>query len=171
MGNLPYGEPQAQEGILMEICWLLVWMRFEKHMKTSILLIILLLFNSLKGFSQGSIEVTVQNIREAKGTIRVGLFNNDENFLKNAIDGKIVKAGGAEVTVVFENLKPGDYAVSVIHDKNDNGKLDKNFIGIPKEGFAFGNNAMNTFGPPDFKDAKVKVSGERIKQVIEMKYM
>lgn len=140
-------------------------------MKTNTLLIILLLFNSLKGLSQGSIEVTVQNIREAKGTIRVGLFNKDEDFLVKAIDGKIVKASGAEVTIVFENLQPGDYAVSIIHDKNENGRLDKNFIGIPKEGFAFGNNAMNTFGPPDFKDAKVKVDGNRVKQVIKMKYM
>lgn len=140
-------------------------------MKTNILLIILILFSSFKALSQGSIEVTVRNIRETKGTVRVGLFNNDADFLKNAVDGKIVKANGAEVTVVFENLKPGDYAVSVIHDKNENGKLDKNFIGIPKEGFAFGNNAMNTFGPPDFKDAKVKVDGNRVKQVISVKYM
>jgi uncharacterized protein (DUF2141 family) len=140
-------------------------------MKTNILPIILILFSSFKALSQGSIEVTVRNIRETKGTVRVGLFNNDADFLKNAVDGKIVKANSAEVTVVFENLKPGDYAVSVIHDKNENGKLDKNFIGIPKEGFAFGNNAMNTFGPPDFNDAKVKVDGNRVKQVISVKYM
>ncbi len=56
--------------------------------------------------------------------------------------GKIVKVNGPEVTVVFENLAPGEYGISVVHDENENGDLDKNFVGIPKEGFAFGNNAM-----------------------------
>lgn len=141
-------------------------------MKTNLVLIsLLLLFISSQAFSQGSLEVTVKNIHEAKGAIRVGLFNSDADFLKKAIDGKIVKASGTEVTVVFENLKPGDYAVSIIHDENENGELDKNFVGIPKEGFAFGNNAMGSFGPPDFQQAKVKVDGNRVKQEISVKYM
>jgi uncharacterized protein (DUF2141 family) len=119
----------------------------------------------------GSLEVTVKNIKEAKGTIRVGLFDNEKDFLEKAIVGKVVKATGTEVTVLFENLKPGDYGVSVIHDENENGELDKNLIGIPKEGFAFGNNAMGTFGPPHYEDAKVTVGNEKVKQAISMKYM
>jgi len=122
-------------------------------------------------FAQGSIEVTVKNIKEPKGSIRVGLFNQDEDFLKKAIDGKVVKATGTEVTVVFENLKAGEYAVSIIHDENDNGELDSNFMGIPKEGFAFGNNAAGMFGPPDFKQAKMKVESEPVKQEIKLIYM
>ncbi|HEY3404318.1 MAG TPA: DUF2141 domain-containing protein [Ohtaekwangia sp.] len=141
-------------------------------MKTNIIIITLCVsVLSGKVFSQGSIEVTVKNIKEAKGNIRVGLFNSEADFLEKAIEGKVVKTTGTEVTVVFENLKPGDYAVSIIHDENENGDLDKNFMGIPKEGFAFGNNAMGTFGPPDFKEAKVSVGNEKVKQVISMKYM
>ena len=122
-------------------------------------------------YSQGSIEVTVKNIKEPKGTIRIGLFDNEKDFLEKAIDGKIVKAEGTEVTVRFENLKAGDYAISVIHDENENGDLDSNFIGIPKEGFAFGNNAMGMFGPPNFKEAKVTVGTAVVKQVVLMKYL
>src|SRR5688572_9305143 len=141
-------------------------------MKTNIILITLFAsFLAGKVFSQGSIEVTVTNIKDAKGNIRVGLFNNEDDFLEKAIEGKVVKSTGTDVTVVFENLKPGDYAVSIIHDENENGDIDKNFLGIPKEGFGFGNNAMGSFGPPDFKDAKVSVGGEKVKQVISMRYM
>jgi len=141
-------------------------------MKTKILLSSLLAMIAFgTAFSQGSIEVTVKNIKDPKGTIRVGLFNNEKDFLEKAIDGKIVKAEGAEVTVLFENLKAGDYAVSVIHDENENGELDSNFMGIPKEGFAFGNNAMGTFGPPGFKDAKVTVGAAVVKQVVSMRYL
>lgn len=126
---------------------------------------------TLETQAQSSLEVTVKNIKETKGTIRVGLFATENDFLKNAVDGKIVKASGTEVTVIFENLKPGEYGISVIHDENENGKLDSNIIGIPKEGFAFGNNAMGTFGPPDFEKARVIIVDKPLKQVITLHYM
>lgn len=120
-------------------------------------------------FAQNKLEVTVRNIKEAKGTIRVGLFTSEKDFLKKAVEGKVVKASAKEITVVFENLKSGDYAVSVIHDENENGELDSNMVGIPKEGFAFGNNAMGAFGPPSFDKAKVSLTKSE-KQVVELKY-
>ena len=118
-----------------------------------------------------SLEVNVNSIKSEKGSIRVGLFNNEKDFLKNAVEGKVVKASRGEITVIFENLQPGDYALSVIHDENENGKLDSNAFGIPKEGFAFGNNAMGSFGPPSFEKAKVEIRDQVVKQVIKMKYM
>lgn len=122
--------------------------------------------------AQAKLEVTVRNIKEAKGTIRVGLFTNENDFLKKAAEGKVVKAKRGELTVVFENLKPGDYAVSVIHDENENGELDSNMVGIPKEGFAFGNNAMGMFGPPSFEKAKVVIVKDKNEvQAIDMKYL
>jgi uncharacterized protein (DUF2141 family) len=123
----------------------------------------------LQAHAQGSLEVIVENIKEAKGTIRVGLFTNENDFLKKVADGKIVKANVGTVTVVFENLKRGDYAVSVIHDENENGELDTNVVGIPKEGFGFGNNAMGTFGPPSFDKAKITLD-KSAKQVISLRY-
>ncbi|HEY0652553.1 MAG TPA: DUF2141 domain-containing protein [Chryseosolibacter sp.] len=136
---------------------------------TKSLLAALFVIATLSGFCQ-NIEVTVKNIKEQKGSIRVGLFTNEDNFLKKAVEGKVVKVSGSEVKVVFENLKAGEYAVSVIHDENDNGELDTNAIGMPKEGFAFGNNAMGMFGPPSFDKAKVSVAGTVIKQTIDLKY-
>lgn len=143
-----------------------------KTMKTTTHYLFAALLMLCSGFTlaQGNIEVTVRNIDEAKGSIRVGLFTNEDNFLKKAIEGKVVKASGTEVKVVFENLKAGEYAVSVIHDENENGELDTNGIGMPKEGFAFGNNAMGMFGPPSFEKAKVVVDKSPVKQVIELKY-
>jgi uncharacterized protein (DUF2141 family) len=121
--------------------------------------------------AQVKLEVTVKNIKEAKGSIRVGLFTNEKDFLKTAAHGKVVKAEGKEVTVVFEDLNPGAYAVSVIHDANDNGTLDSNLLGMPTEGFAFGNNAMGTFGPPSFEKATITLDAGGSKQVIGLKYL
>jgi uncharacterized protein (DUF2141 family) len=142
-------------------------------MKTTIQYLIffaLLLCAASSSLAQSRLEVTVRNIKEPKGTIRVGLFTNEKDFLKNAAEGKVVKAEGTQVTVVFNDLKPGDYGISVIHDENGNEELDTNVIGLPKEGFAFGNNAMGAFGPPAFEKAKVTVNNNSIIQTIDLKY-
>ena len=119
-----------------------------------------------------TLEVQVTNIKSTKGTIRVGLFTTEDNFLKAAVKGKVVPAAVGEITVRFENLEPGVYAVSVIHDENGNGQLDKNIFGIPKEGFAFGNNAMGNFGPPPFSEAKITLDSEdNAQQVINLRYL
>lgn len=141
-------------------------------MQSFISLFIISLFSI--GLSQAqttSLEVNVNNIKSQKGSIRVGLFSNEKDFLKNPVEGKVVKISGSDLTVVFENLKPGDYAISVIHDENENGELDSNGLGIPKEGFAFGNNSMGTFGPPSFEKAKIELRDQPVKQVIKLKYM
>jgi uncharacterized protein (DUF2141 family) len=134
------------------------------------LLITIFLIAVTVGVGQTKLEVTVQKIKEHTGTIRVGLFNNEKDFLEKAVSGKIVKADADQVTVAFEDLKPGEYAVSVIHDENENGKLDSNGFGIPKEGFGFSNNAMGMFGPPSFDKAKIIVKEKSTKHVLDLKY-
>lgn len=134
-------------------------------------IIILMLFATAYGYGQSKLEITVTNIDEAKGTIRVGLFKDDETFLKDAAFGKVVKAAKGEVKVVFENLPAGKYAASVIHDSNENEKLDSNGIGIPKEGFGFSNNAMGMFGPPGFEKASFDLDSAPKNISVKLKYM
>ena len=63
---------------------------------------------------------------------------------------------------VFDNVEPGEYALTVLHDENGNGKLDTNLLGMPKEGYGVSNNAFRRFGPPRFREAKITVNGEPI---------
>src|SRR5688572_4699471 len=123
--------------------------------------------------AQTKLQVTVTNIKGQKGNIIVGIFDSDENFLKKPIDGKMEKATGDSITVVFENLKPGKYAVSVLHDANKNKDLDRNKLGIPKEGFGFSNNVLGAMGPPSFNRAQIDLSSEQkdLDIGIKMKYM
>src|SRR5687768_7373351 len=115
-------------------------------MKTFLFLAVCCIVNT--SVAQNSLQVKVSNIREATGNILIALFNNENDFLKKAVQTKTIKASDVTMTIVFDNLAVGDYAISIIHDANGNGELDKNFMGIPREGFAFGNNSMGTFGPP-----------------------
>jgi uncharacterized protein (DUF2141 family) len=128
---------------------------------------------SASALCQTKLQVTVTNIKGVKGNIIVGIFDSDEKFLKEPLDGRTAKANGDSITVVFENLKPGKYAVSVLHDANKNKDLDKTKLGIPKEGFGFSNNVTGAIGPPSFKRAIIDLTPE-MKDLdidIKMKYM
>lgn len=64
---------------------------------------------------------------------------------------------GREANEEFR-VPPGRYAIAVIHDENENQKLDRNILGIPKEGFGFANNPRVTFSTPSWQAAATKVS-------------
>jgi uncharacterized protein (DUF2141 family) len=71
----------------------------------------------------------------------------------------------------FTDIAAGDYAVSVFHDENSNGKLDRNFIGMPKEGVGASNDAKGHFGPPKFNDAQFTYSGGQKTLTIHIQYL
>ena len=127
-------------------------------MKTNMILLVLLVFGILHARAQNRVKVVVKDLKDASGMVRVGLFADEKSFLKKPIEGKLVKALQGEVTAVFENVPSGTYALSIIHDSNENGELDSNFFGMPKEGFGFSNDVMGTFGPPSFQKASFTIS-------------
>jgi uncharacterized protein (DUF2141 family) len=133
-------------------------------------MLLLVVLNGVETFAQTSLEIHVNNVKSKKGSIQIGLFTSEADYLKNPVEKKVIKSTGKDVTVVFENLQPGDYALSVIHDENENGELDSNALGIPKEGFAFGNNALGSFGPPPFEKAKITIVDQNVIQEIKLKY-
>ncbi|MBY0427835.1 MAG: DUF2141 domain-containing protein, partial [Alphaproteobacteria bacterium] len=75
-------------------------------------------------------------------------------------DKQMVKIVQGTAVFSFKGVAPGTYAVAVYHDENGNGKMDTNFIGIPKERTGASNDAKGKMGPPKFQDAKFVVSGD-----------
>ena len=92
-----------------------------------------------------------------KGTLMIGLYNKKANFLKKQYQSKVVKINNKKSTVVFKNLPKGEYAVSFVHDANNNKKMDTNYLGIPKEAYGCSNNATGFMGPPKYDDAKFQL--------------
>jgi uncharacterized protein (DUF2141 family) len=70
---------------------------------------------------------------------------------------------------VFRNVAPGTYGISAIHDENNNGKLDTNFIGMPTEDYCASRNARGFMGPPRFTDAKFPYKGKLLRLTVSMK--
>lgn len=113
---------------------------------------ILLLFSGFRSTTNVSLKVEVTNFQNRASTrIFVSVFS-EKDFLEKSIQTKSVVVSGSKVIVEFD-LPPGDYAVSTYHDLNSNDKLDRYFIGKPKEPYGFSNN-INPIGKPSFKGCR-----------------
>ncbi len=120
----------------------------------------------------GTLDVRVSELRSAKGVIRLCLTADPKNFPgctddRNAVT-RTFPAGDHGVRIA--GLGRGDYAVSVIHDENNNAKLDT-FAGIPREGFGFSRNPVIRFGPPRFSAAEFPVEGDVTMQQVRIRYL
>jgi uncharacterized protein (DUF2141 family) len=89
----------------------------------------------------GELTVTITDIRNTNGTLSVAVVNNDAAWdnKDKPVAAQRLKLDGNEAVLRF-TLPAGTYAVQVMHDENDNGKLDSDFMGIPTEGYGFSNN-------------------------------
>lgn len=88
------------------------------------------------------LTVELQGIRAQTGKIRLAIVDGQEGWdgKARAVAGEMIVPAGDSAVVKFSDLAPGNYAVMVTHDENDNGKLDTNLIGMPTEGYGFSNN-------------------------------
>ena len=120
------------------------------------------------------IHVEIGGLRNDKGKVMCALFSSAGDFPKRA--DKAVMRSSARIAdghavCEFSGIATGTYAVSVIHDENSNGRLDTNFIGIPREGVGASNNAKGHFGPPKFDAASFRYSGGRLDLKITIDYL
>lgn len=111
------------------------------------------------------LTVNISGLNSNNGTLLVGIYNKKENFLKKQFKGDIVKIKDKKSVVIFKNLPKGEYAISFVHDENDNKKMDTNFFGIPKEDYGCSNNARGFMGPPKYDDAKFQLSENKVIEI------
>jgi len=107
------------------------------------------------------VTVLVSALASTQSVIKLNFYNSPEKFLKDgqvAIRLFVRPEGKKEVTVPVE-LAPGEWAVALTQDLNNNDKLDKNFLGIPTEPFAFSNNIKPRLAAPSFQECKFMVAG------------
>lgn len=106
-----------------------------------------------------TLEVEMTGFKNNSGLAKVGLYNSEGTFLGATYKKLDSKITDKKATVVFKDLPPGEYAVSMYQDENLNGKMDKNFMGIPKEDYMASNNEKGSFGPPKYDKAKFIIKG------------
>jgi len=120
----------------------------------------------------GALDVSVEKLRSAKGVLRVCLTFDPKNFPACVDDARAITrtVPAGERSIRFEGLPYGGYAMAIIHDENDNAKLDT-FMGIPREGFGFSRNPAIGFGAPRFAAARFDIDEAEDSQRIKMRYL
>jgi len=135
-------------------------------MKTLTLIIALVVsvnFSNAQDTKKGqTITVTIENITNNNGHIVLGLHTEDTFMKGQGIASAQSKIVDGKITVTFENVAVGTYAILALHDENDNKKMDFQTNGMPKESYGMSNNPVN-YGPPQFATAKFELNVEDLK--------
>jgi uncharacterized protein (DUF2141 family) len=119
------------------------------------------------------IAVTVRGAASTEGRIRMALFASEDGFPGEPEQAlrQIQRWIAADtVHAVFENVPEGRYAISVLHDADDDGEMKQDFMGRPKEGYGFSRDARGRFGPPGFDSAAFDAAGDTTHVLIELEY-
>lgn len=124
-------------------------------------------------FSQ-NILIKMHDIRNNNGKIRVAVFKSNNDFINEKpyyecfFEKDYIKKNG---NVIKIELKSGTYAIAVLDDENDNGKMDYNLFGIPTEGFGFSNYYSTGLCRPHFDDFKFVVGHGETRVEIKLRYV
>jgi uncharacterized protein (DUF2141 family) len=108
--------------------------------------------------------------RNARGRVFCGLHYTADAFPGRGADNATSPIAGTTATCEFSGVKPGMVAISAYHDENDNKKFDRNWFGVPTEGYCTSRNANGHWGPPKFEDAKFTYKGGRLELAATMIY-
>ncbi|MCB9637965.1 MAG: DUF2141 domain-containing protein [Myxococcales bacterium] len=121
----------------------------------------------------GTIHIHIKGLRSNKGFVSITLFNSAKGYPmrpQHAVARLQLKLKSDKALFVFRDLPFGRYAAAAYHDENGNGKLDTNWIGIPREGTAASNDAKGFMGPPKFRDANFPLSRKSLTISMKMNY-
>ena len=115
----------------------------------------------------------VQNLRNEHGHLLAGVYDDPAGFPR---EGRPTRHAKVEIqdgraTAEFEGLPAGQYAVAVLHDENDDGKMNTNRLGLPTEGFGMSNLTKLKLKPPSFDDSKFEYSGGDETVEIQIHYL
>jgi uncharacterized protein (DUF2141 family) len=119
------------------------------------------------------LTIRVENLRSNDGRVGCTLYDGPRGYPVDATAALQqrwcpIQARGS--TCTFDPIPRGTYAVACFHDENNNGKLDRNLLGIPTEGTVASNHAKGRLGPPKYDDAKFAFPGTPTELVLSMSY-
>jgi len=118
-----------------------------------------------------SLIIEIDGFESDDGKAMIAVFNSKDGYPvkpEKAYKKIVAEIQNGNVRLVINGLPAGTYAVSVLHDENDNGKMDTNFLGIPSENFGASNDAKGFMGPPSFEDSKFELQTNNKKIKINM---
>lgn len=137
-------------------------------MRTAVILLFVLLAQAASA-DTGTLIVEVRGLEFSEGKVRFVLFDSEENFFKEAIAYGDLDVTDNGATWVVNDLPFGTYAVTVHHDVNDNGEMERAWYGKPKEPTGASTNPKLKFGPPTFEKSRFEFAAAEMTLSIDVK--
>ncbi len=122
---------------------------------------------------EGALELTLNCFRNDRGEALIYIYSNSQGFPDHVSPDLIQrhqKIHQGQVHFTLKNLPYNSYAISVLHDENRNGRMDKSLLGFPREGFGFSRNPDLLFGPPTYSSVRFLFLRDHQQQTIDMQY-
>ena len=122
---------------------------------------------------EARLSVMIEGFRSDRGLAIVSLFDRPEGFPDSVAASRqtlSVSITNASARAVFENLSRGEYAVSVLHDEDGDGRMSTSLFGLPREGFGFSGKPGYWFGQPTFNEASFLLLDEAHELSVSMRY-
>lgn len=153
-----------------------MFFRWGSLVKRLLLLLFIFAFtfnaNTKNSGNTGKLIVKIINIKNDKGEIRSQLYNDPEAFPtepKHAFKKLLGKIDHKKSIIVYDNIPYGEYAITVHHDEDLDGWMNKNFFGYPTEGYGISNNPKIILSLPSFDESKFRLSSNEMIVTIIMK--
>ena len=115
----------------------------------------------------GDLTIEVSGITPDRGKVYIAVYDRPDTFPSGRQRvSQVLEPRDQQLTVQFNDLPPGQYAAAAFQDFNGNGKLDKNFLGVPKEPYGFSKEACGSMGPPPFAAAAVTLNPDGTTRIV-----
>lgn len=111
-----------------------------------------------------TLDLTISDVRGDEGQVMLQVSSSGAEFTGESEPPtvSIMQRAQRGSMAMQLALPEGTYAIRVMHDRNGNGELDTNFVGLPKEPFGFSNNVVGRLGPATWQDAQFDLSVDRV---------
>jgi uncharacterized protein (DUF2141 family) len=127
------------------------------------------------GQNLGKIVVKIEGFKNNNGVVHICIFDTsgrkDFPCPSHVVASKKIIIGDLRALAVFDSIPYGQYAISMYHDEDGDGKLKTNILGMPVEGIGFSNNVRPKLGPPSFKDAAVILNSVLLEMGLSVLYL
>ena len=131
--------------------------------RISLLFLFVIAVHGMASAQNHRLTLNIEGIKEVKAIMQIGLFNDADDFLETGSEFRVISIPIDSTTViaVFDSLPQATYGISLYHDLDSNGDINKNFIGIPVEPWGISNEAYRMLAAPRWQEAVFTMDADK----------
>lgn len=139
----------------------------------AVIVLMIVGFAGAEELDGNNLIIEIEGFRNNTGVVLFSLYDKADGFPIDPKKAAVIftqKIVDNKCVITVGGLANGSYAFGIVHDENENGKMDLGAFWIPQEGYAASNNAVGFIGPPSFNDAVFTLDSKAMRHQIKVLY-